>query len=105
MVARWLIRYTGTEEQEARAARADSGSFMQHQTGRVPTASGRLVHAVQRVPWSSAAIPALIAIGFAFMSVWSDLVGHASGLVESADLVGNVTNARVFSHQIGRSHV
>lgn len=69
---------------------------MQHQTGRVPTASGRLVHAVQRVPWSSAAIPALIAIGFAFMSVWSDLVGHASGLVESADLVGNVTNARVF---------
>lgn len=34
-------------------------------------------------------------VGLVFMSVWSDLVGHGSGLSASASLVEGITNARI----------
>lgn len=40
--------------------------------------------------------PLLIALGIAFLSMWPDTIGHASGLATSADLVAGVSNARVF---------
>lgn len=35
------------------------------------------------------------AVGLAFMSVWSDVVGHGSGFFASADAVQDIANARV----------
>lgn len=34
-------------------------------------------------------------VGLAFMSIWSDLVGHGSGLAANANLVEGITNARI----------
>lgn len=36
-----------------------------------------------------------VAVGLAFMSVWSDIVGHGSAYLSSADAVQDIANARV----------